>query len=108
MFSFLTAPKRTSTDDNGSDNGDLNKPKKIKHEWTEVMSMESKDLVSEWISQNNLKYFSTTKASFGMTDWYRCGLLKRSHHSVCPVKAKVVMPNDREDFTVWYTTWDRS
>lgn len=95
-----------SADDVDSENGDLNKPKKMKHEWSELTTLESKERVSEWAIQNHLKYFSTTKASFGETDWYRCGLLKRSHHSDCPVKAKIIKHNDRNDFTVWYTTWE--
>lgn len=78
----------------------------MKHEWNELITVQSMTRVTALINQYNLKYFSTTKASFGDTDWYRCGLVKRSSHNECPVKAKIVKLNDRKDYTLWYTTWE--
>lgn len=102
-FRYFTGSKRNSSS-NGDD--DSNKRKKIKHEWNEMMTVESNESVIEWINQNHLKYFSSTTANSGDTDWYRCGLIKRSNHSECPVKAKVVKLNTTKDFTIWYTTWN--
>lgn len=82
-----------------------NEPKRKKHEWIELITLETNERVMEWINQHDLKYLGTTKASFGDTDWYRCGLLKRDHHTDCPVKAKIVRYNDKTGFVVSYTTW---
>lgn len=109
-FFSRTASKRKSIEDDedGEDgeDGDSNKAKKLKHEWNELITLASNQRVSEWIKEHPIKYVSTTKANFGDTDWYRCGLLKRKYHWQCPVKVKIVKQNDRQDFAVWFTTWD--